>query len=414
MLIAPAQCMLRPEQRQQIVIPDWRQHFNAQFSEAAYQQLLDALESTAGAPIEFRVCETPVFIPAELLTQMRQAASEIIAQLRTADYHAASTRSIPAAFHAPHENEHPSFIQIDFAVTRDAHGQLTPKLIELQGCASLHAFQFYLAQAYQHTYALRGLDYLFDGGDESYLALLRHTVLGSHTPEQVILMEIEPEQQKTRPDFLLTEKLLSVPTVDIAEVVKRGRRLFYRRAGREFEIHRIYNRVIQDEFARKGLRVAFDFRDELDVEWAGHPNWFFRLSKFSLPFLHHPTVPRAWLVNQLPEYPEQLDQFVLKPLFSFAGSGVKINVTRADLDAIPEAERGDYLLQEKIAYAPVVVTPDEPSKVEVRVMFLWPDEAAEPTTMLPLLRLSKGEMIGVDFNKNKSWVGASAGFFLKE
>jgi hypothetical protein len=393
------------------VIPHLRERFNTRFSETVYQQFLRAVEAAVGAPIEFRICETPVFLPPELVAEMQRAAGEIIAQLRAPDYHAASRRAIPAAFDAPGEGGHPTFIQVDFAVTRDDEGRLAPKLIELQGCASLYAFQFVLAQMYQRHYGLDELAYLFNGlSDESYLALLRRAVLAGHEPEQVILMEIEPERQKTRPDFLLSEKLLGVPTVAVSDVSKEGRRLFYHRAGRAIQIQRIYNRVIIDEFVRKGARCAFDFRDELEVEWAGHPNWFFRLSKFSLPFLDHWSVPRAVFLDQLTECPERLDEFVLKPLFSFAGSGVKVNLTRADLDAIPEAERADYLLQEKITYAPVIATPDGPSKVEVRVMFLWPDEAAEPVAAMPLLRLSKGEMLGVDFNKNKTWVGSSAGF----
>jgi hypothetical protein len=169
--------------------------------------------------------------------------------------------------------------------------------------------------------------------------------------------------------------------------------------------------VIVDELVRKDVPFNFDYRDELEVEWAGHPNWFFRLSKFSLPFLNHPAVPRSWFLNQLNDYPEDLENFVLKPLFSFAGSGVKVNITRADLDAIPEAERGDYLLMEKIFYAPVIQTPDEPSKVEIRLMSLWPDDAPEPIPAMFLGRMSKGAMMGVDFNKNKTWVGSTACFF---
>jgi hypothetical protein len=224
-------------------------------------------------------------------------------------------------------------------------------------------------------------------------------------------MEIAPESQKTRPDFVMTEKLLGVPTVAIHEVIKRGRQLFYQKDGAEIPIRRIYNRVIVDELVRKNVQFNFDYRDELDVEWAGHPNWFFRLSKFSLPFLQHSSVPRSWFLNQLHEYPEDLENFVLKPLFSFAGSGVKVNITRADLDEIPEAERGDYLLMEKISYAPVIRTPDEPSKVEIRLMSVWPDDEPAPIPTLLLGRMSKGAMMGVDFNKNKTWVGSTACFF---
>jgi hypothetical protein len=394
------------------VISARREHFNANFSPATYERLVSSLEQMLGLHIEFRVSETPVFMPADLLAEIQQAAAAINRQLLNAEYLAASERAIPAQFCAPQQTPHPTFIQTDFAVARDEQGNFKPKLVELQGCASIHAFQLLISQEYQRHFDLPGLQYLLGGlTDESYLALLRRAIVGQHAPEQVILMEIEPEQQKTRPDFVLTEKLLGVPTVAIHDVVKRGRQLFYRRQGREINIRRIYNRVIVDELVRKDVPFNFDYRDELEVEWAGHPNWFFRLSKFSLPFLNHPAVPRSWFLNQLNDYPEDLENFVLKPLFSFAGSGVKVNITRADLDAIPEAERGDYLLMEMIFYAPVIQTPDEPSKVEIRLMSLWPDDAPEPIPAMFLGRMSKGAMMGVDFNKNKTWVGSTACFF---
>ncbi len=397
------------------MIPELRERFNATFTEEKHQQLLQSLDAAVGTKIEFRPCETPVFLPADLLAEMHQSAKEIIAQLRTPEYLAASSRSIPAAFNAPNEGAHPHFIQVDFAVTRNDSGRLAPKLIELQGCASLYAFQFVLPRVFRENYDLSGLHYLLGGlSDEVYVELLRRVILNNHAPEQVILMEIDPLRQKTLPDFRSTEKLLGVPFVCITEVAKRGQKLFYKRDGREVEIRRIYNRVIIDELVRRGVRINFDFRDELDVEWVGHPNWYFRLSKFSLPFLEHPAVPRTWFLDQLNEHPEaheELDNFVLKPLFSFAGSGVKVNVTREDLDSVPAGERGNYLLQEKVAYAPAVKTPDEPSKIEVRLMFLWPEGEAGPLAVNTLTRLSKGPMMGVDFNKNKTWVGSSCSFF---
>jgi hypothetical protein len=394
------------------VIPHLRAKFNASFTEAKHQQFLRALNAATDTQIEFRSCETPVFLPPDLSQEMVQSARELIAQLHTSAYHAASTRAIPAEFNAPNEGPHPSFVVVDFAVTRTAAGQFAPKLIELQGCASLYAFQLLMPHVYQQFYDLGGLDYLLNGmSDEAYLALLSRTILNGHAPKHVVLAEIEPLAQKTLPDFRATEKLLGIKTVDVAQIKKQGQRLFYEAQGHLVEIHRLYNRVIIDEFVRKGVQTSFDFRDELDVEWAGHPNWYFRWSKFSLPYLNHPTVPRAWFLDQLEAYPTDLERFVLKPLFSFAGSGVKVNITRADLEAIPEAQRGDYLLQEKVAYEPVIITPDDPSKVEVRVMFLWPDDAAEPTAVTTLTRLSKGAMMGVDFNKNKTWVGSSCGFW---
>ena len=397
------------------MIPELRARFNSNFTEEKHQRFLQSLDAAVETKIEFRPCETPVFLPGGLLAEMRQSAGEIIAELCAPEYATASARAIPAAFNAPNEGGRPDFIQVDFAITRDESGALVPKLIELQGCASLYAFQYILPRVYKQHYDLDGLGYLLNGlTDESYVELLREVLLNGHDPEQVILMEIDPLRQKTLPDFRVTEKLFGIPFVCITGVTKRGNKLFYKRDGREIEIRRIYNRVIIDEFARKGVQANFDFRDELDVEWAGHPNWYFRISKFSLPFLRHKTVPRAWFLNQVNDYPEDpkdMDQFVLKPLFSFAGSGVKVGVTREDLGAIPASERSNYLLQEKVAYAPVIETPDEPSKVEIRLMFVWTAGAAEPTAVATLTRLSKGAMMGVDFNKNKSWVGSSCGFW---
>lgn len=394
------------------MIPELRQKFNSQFTVEKYQRFLRSLDQAVGVKTEFRPCETPVFLPNELVNEMAQAGKELIAQLCTSEYLAASSRAIPAQFNVPNEGTHPDFIQVDFAITQEADGRLAPKLIELQGCASLYAFQLLLPHEYLRIYDFENLDYLLGGlTDDGYLELLRRVFLNSHKAENVVLMEIDPLHQKTLPDFMATEKLFGIPFVDVSEILKRNKKLFYLSNGREVEIRRIYNRVIIDEFVRKGVKANFDFRDELDVEWAGHPNWYFRMSKFSLPFLNHKTVPRAWFLNQLSDYPSDLENFVLKPLFSFAGSGVKVNINKEDLDAVPLEQRGDYLLQEKVFYAPVIQTPNEPSKVEVRVMFVWPDEDAEPIPVTMLTRLSKGDMMGVDFNKNKDWVGSSCAFF---
>jgi hypothetical protein len=403
---------LRIKETEDAMITEQRERFNTNFTTERHREFLRSLESSVGAEIEFRPCETPVFLPQDLLDRMLRAAQEIIAQLCAPEYLAASARAVPAGFNAPNEGAHPHFIQVDFAVTSDEGGRLQPKLIELQGCASLYGFQFLLPHVYRQCYELGGLDYLFGGlSDEGYLDLLRKVMLNGRAPEQVVLMEIDPLRQKTRPDFLMTEKLWGIPTVAVTDVIKRGRKLFYESGGREIEIRRIYNRVIVDELVRKEVRINFDFRDELDVEWAGHPNWYFRMSKFSLPYLKHPTTPRAWFLDQLADYPQDLENFVLKPLFSFAGSGVRVDITRADLDAVPAGDRADHILQEKVAYAPVIKTPDEPSKVEIRVMFVWPDDAHEPLAVTTLTRLSKGAMMGVDFNKNKTWVGSSCSFF---
>ncbi len=398
------------------MIPPLRQRFNAAFTDDRYHRFLQALEDMVGAKVEFRVSETPVFLPESLVQEMVAASRSIVAQLDTPAYRAESVRAIPPAFDVPNEGDHPHFVQVDFALVWDEEmGRVVPRLIELQGCASLHAFQFLLAKAYREQFELgppTGLANLLEGlSDEAYLEEFRRVVLRGHDPAEVILLEIDPLRQKTYPDFAATRRLLGVEYVCVTEVIQRGRKLFYRRQGQEVEVRRIYNRVIIDELVRKGVTPSFDLRANLAVEWAGHPNWYFRWSKFSLPSLRHPTVPRAWFLDQLPETPSNLGNFVLKPLFSFAGLGVRVDVQPADLAAVPAAERGDYLLQEKVAYHPMIETRDEPSKVEVRVMLFWPEGAPDPIPVTTLVRLGKGAMMGVDFNRNRTWVGSSAAFF---
>jgi hypothetical protein len=391
------------------MIPSLRDHYNARFTVEKYHEFLQALDKAAGTKVEFRVCETPVFLPKDLLQEMQQAAVEIIGQLSTRDYFSESEKAVPEQYRVPNQDVHPLFVQVDFAVCRDEEGKLAPKLIELQGFPSLYGFQIFLSQTYQRVFDLSHLEFLLnDLTLDRYIALFKQALLGNRDPENVILMEIEPEKQKTLPDFVCTEKLTGVKTIDITHVKKHGKKLFYRKDGREVPIHRIYNRVIVDEFIRKDIKCEFNFRDELEVEWAGHPNWYFRLSKFSIPYLFHPNVPKAYYLHQLDKTPPELQSYVLKPLYSFAGSGVKVEVTPADIDAITASVRPQYLLQEKIEYAPVIKTLDEMSKVEVRIMFLWLDQPMPVTT---LARLSKGKMMGVDYNKNKDWVGASCCLF---
>ncbi|MGB7586125.1 MAG: hypothetical protein WBM11_14875, partial [Terriglobales bacterium] len=318
------------------MIPSLRKQFNERFTPDKYKKFLGRMAERCGAPVEFRMAETPCFIPKALLEQMAQYGAELIHQLETPEYHEASSKAIPPEFNVPNEAPHPMFIQVDFGLVRDASGALQPKLVELQGFPSLYGYQAVLSQVYQEVFELdASLRYLHRGMDwEGYKALLRQAIVGKHDPENVILMEIDPLHQKTLPDFLVTEKLLAIPTVEIAEIEKEGLKLFYKKNGKRIPIRRIYNRAIVDELVRKKLKLNFRFDDELDVEWAGHPNWYFRMSKFSLPYLRHECVPKTYFLDRLSELPD-LEKYVLKPLFSFAGLGVLINPTKEDLAAIP-------------------------------------------------------------------------------
>ena len=363
--------------------------------------------------MQFRISETPCFFPKTLIERMASDGQELIRQLvDDPTYRAKSDEAVPAEFKVPNEPSHPMFVQVDFGLVRDSGGELQPKLVELQAFPSLYAYQAPLAEAYVKAYGLLAsgpLKYFLSGLDtDSYCGLLRRAIVGNHDPENVILMEIHPREQKTLPDFLLTEKMVGVRTVDIVDIKKNGSHLSYEHGGKRIPIRRIYNRTIVDELERKKVKLNFDWRDDLDVEWAGHPNWYFRISKFSIPYLKQASVPKTWFLDQLPEIPLDLENFALKPLYSFAGLGVVIAPTKEDIAAIPSERRPYYILQERMHFEPVIATPFGATKAEVRVMYVWLDEL---TPVLTIIRMGRGLMMGVDQNKNMEWVGASAAFF---
>ena len=392
------------------MIPDLRQRFNTQFSDDKYRRLLREMEKRCGTAVQFRISETPCFFPKPLLDKMCTFGDELIRQLITPEYLAQSDRSIPAEFNVPNEAPHPLFVQVDFGLIRDNSGALQPRLVELQGFPSLYAYQPLLSQAYTQLFGLENeVEYFLSDLDwESYCSLLRQVIAGDHNPENVILMEIDPLHQKTLPDFLLTEKIAGIRTIDISEIEKDGRNLFYRRDGKRIPITRIYNRAIVDELQRKKVKLGFGLNDELQVEWAGHPNWFFRMSKFSLPYLRHECVPKTLFLDSASEVPD-LDGWILKPLFSFAGLGILLHPKQEDLQAIPEGQRRDYVLQERMNFEPVIATPFGKTKAEIRIMYIWDKQ---PLPVMTIIRMGSGQMMGVDHNKNMEWVGSSAGLFV--
>lgn len=399
------------------MIPSLRKRFNQAFTPEKYKAFLAHMDAMCGAHVEFRLSETPCFFPKALLQKMAEDGEELIRQLvESPGYRAKSESSIPPEFRVPNESPHPMFVQVDFGLVRDAAGELRPKLVELQAFPSLYAYQSALASAYIDVYGLNrfesgnNLRYFLSGLDQtSYRELLRRAVVGDCDPEKTILMEIHPRQQKTLPDFLLTEKMLGIRTVDIVDIKKEGPRLYYERDGKRVPIERIYNRTIVDELQRKNVGLNFDWRDDLEVEWAGHPNWYFRISKFSIPYLKHESVPKTWFLDRLDRIPDDLQNYALKPLYSFAGLGVVIAPTKDDVQAIPPAKRGEYILQERLHFEPVIETPFGATKAEVRVMYIWLDRL-QP--VLTIIRMGRGLMMGVDHNKNMEWVGASAALFV--
>jgi hypothetical protein len=398
------------------MIPEIRKKYNESFSQEKYQNFLVDLDKATSKPIEFRVAETPVFVPKSLKEKLIEACESIVDVIVKEDYKAKTDKAIPSNQNVPNENKHTSFLAIDFAVCQNEQGEPTPQLIELQGFPSLFGFQYLVSENYQKHFPIpENYDFLFNNHDrKSYISALKNLIVGDEKPENVILLEIYPETQKTRVDFDVTESLIGVNAVCLTKIIKEGRKLFYLNNGIKTPINRIYNRLIFDDLTNfPDLKTNFNLTDEVDVEWIGHPNWFFRISKYTMPFLKSPFIPECRFLSDFEEnYPENLSEYVLKPLFSFAGSGVKINVLKEDLINISDPE--NYILQKKVKYEPVIETTDGSKvKCEIRMLYIWQKDEARPTLLTNLARLSRGEMIGVRFNKDFDWVGGSVCFMEK-
>jgi hypothetical protein len=391
------------------MVPEIRRAYNAEFTPLRYQEVLRDLERDAGCPSAFRIAETPIFLSEQLTRELIAASHEVLDAVTAADYLRQADRAVPPHLDVPGDEGHTAFFQVDFAIVRGDDGELAPRLIELQGFPSLYGFQWQLEQEFRaHFPAIPHTWLPYFGGltSATYPQALREVIVADADPENVVLLEIDPAHQKTRIDFCVTERILGIPVVDAREVIARKGRLFYPRDGREVPIHRIYNRVIFDEVERKGLDLSHIFHQDLaDVTWVGHPNWYLKISKFSLPFIHSRYCPPTWFVSDLKELPEDLENYVLKPLFSFAGLGVELGPTPERLRALPDPE--NFILQRRVDYAPVFETLDEPAKAEIRMMFVWKDR---PRLINNLVRLSKGKMMGVDFNREKTWIGGSLAY----
>lgn len=400
------------------MIPQLRRSFNESWSERAYRGLIARLETRTANSIGFPISETPCFFPRSLMDELSATGLELAGQiLDRPDARAAALAAVPERFRGPNAETHPTFLQVDFGLVRGPSGAIEPKLVELQAFASLYGFQLAVAEAYRDAFALDPSLGMFLAGLQAaqYHDLVGQALLNGHDPKHVVLMEIEPRKQKTWPDFVATEHMWGVRAVDTSEIERDGRRLFYQRDGRRTPIARIYNRVIPDELERKNVPLPFDYRDDLEVEWAGHPSWYFQISKFSIPWLKHRSVPETTFLHQLDRLPADRERYLLKPLFSFAGGGIIFAPTDAQVAAIPADERANYILQERIQFEPVIDTPEGPTQAEIRIMYVRSPSAAlraggerfQP--VLPLIRMGRGKMMGVDHNKGLRWVGASAG-----
>ncbi len=397
------------------MIPAIRKAYNAAFSAEKYQAFLEEIHQATNHKPPFHIAETPVFVPKFLSDQLFQACEELVDTLCKPDFKKLSQDTIFPECFVPGETEKSTFMCVDFGICSDEEDNLSPQLIEIQGFPSLYFYQNLCARAYRHHFDIpENLNHLFGGYNSgSYREKLASIIVGNSKPENVVLLEIEPHKQNTQIDFWATERALGIRVKCLSDLKTEGRDVFYlNENGHKVTVERIYNRIIFDELQKRNdLPREFDFQKEYNIQWVGHPHWFSRISKHTLPLFDSRFVPKSFYLDTLVEIPEDLDRFVLKPLYSFSGQGVIIHPTAAHIEAIPAEQRKNFILQQKVNYAPVIETPDEKAKVEVRMMLVWEDDKLRPEVITNLVRLSKGEMVGVRYNMGKTWVGGGVGFF---
>jgi hypothetical protein len=398
------------------MVPSIRKEFNKKFSIEKYEAFLKELHAVHPGAIEFRVAETAVFVPKDFTRKMLDACESIVDIITDPKFKELTRNAIPEDLQVANENEHTHFIAFDFGVCINDEGEYEPQLIEMQGFPTLFGYQVVLDDVFRHHYDVPANYSAYPGNytRETYISLLKEIILGNHQPENVILLEIFPHQQKTRVDFYCTEDYTGIKSVCLTELIKEGKKLFYLNDGKKTEIKRIYNRLIFDDLQQQSAEVQDKGKilfDDLDVEWCPHPNWFYRISKYTLPLIRHAYVPATYFLNEIKQLPSDLGNYVLKPLFSFAGQGVVIDVTPADIEKVKDPE--NWILQRKVKYADVIETPDVPAKAEIRIFYFWKDGQSRPVPTNNLARLSKGKMVGVRYNKDKEWVGGTYCLFEK-
>ena len=396
------------------MIPAIRKQFNESFTAEKYEAFLHELNQAHEGAIEFRVAETAVFIPRDFKNKLLDACESIVDIIVNPNFHEMTANAIPKHLQVPHESTHTQFIAFDFGICVNEKGEYEPQLIEMQGFPSLFAYEILLDDVFRNHFEVPTGFSAYLGGHtkESYVQHLKEIIIGKHPVENVILLEIFPHQQKTRIDFYCTEEHIGIKPVCITELIKEGNKLYYLNDGVKTEVKRIYNRVIFDDLFHQPTDVQEKgkiFFDDLDVEWCPHPSWFYRISKYTLPLIRHPYVPETFFLDKVRQVPSDLENYVLKPLFSFAGQGVVIDISQKDIDNVSDPE--NWILQRKVKYADVIQTPDVPAKAEIRIFYFWNDGAPRPVPANNLARLSKGKMIGVRYNKDKEWVGGSLCYF---
>lgn len=393
------------------MILKYRKEFNELFSFEKNKELVEQIERYSQVKSTFKISESPIFLTQNFKKKLINTSNAIINQIKHMPTEELN-RAVPIEYYVPNDINHPQFMIFDYAICQNENLEIEPQLIELQAFPSLFGFMKIYEDCLISTYPfLNKLEKKTPKNE--YIAKLKHLIIANEKVENVILLEVLPKRQKTYIDFEITKHFLGIETVCVTQIIKKGRKLFYRKKNELIPINRIYNRVVFDElFGAEKLELSFDFTENLEVEWVTHPNWFYKISKYLLPKLDYPYIPKSFYLNEFADF-DNLDQYVLKPLFSFAGSGVNLNPKIHEIKSIENPQ--NYILQKKVQYASLFQDiNNEFSKAEIRLMYIWDDKRRNPEMLVNMVRMTKSEWANMsNLNNEQIWVGCTTALFEK-
>jgi len=156
------------------MIKEIRKEFNQNFTKEKYEAFLHELNNVHPGAIEFRVAETPVFVPKDFTKKMIDACESIVDIIVDPKFKELTKNAIPKQLQVPGENDHSHFIAFDFGICINEAGEYEPQLIEMQGFPTLFAYEILLDDVFRKHFPVHDnfSTYLGKYDKETYLKLL--------------------------------------------------------------------------------------------------------------------------------------------------------------------------------------------------------------------------------------------------
>lgn len=385
-----------------------REQFNAVFDISQSKNIWDDIDKEFPGYRDFKIAEIPVFLDNELKSKLLMAGNTCLDVILAPDF---IQKNMGSEFQFGQKNSKPDFICLDFAITLNEHDEFIPKLIEAQGFPTLLGFQQYLTGKFKkHCQIPSGFTSHFNRINAFHFSEKIGSILKQYG-DDTVLLEAYPEKQRTRLDFKLTEAYWGIKTVCLSQIEANSGKLYYKTGDNLKPINAIYNRVIIEEVVKTypELLTKIELLKEVEVSWISHPDWYYLISKAALPLFKGPYVPSSKIFYKGDDIPENLEDYILKPLFEYGGDGVQLDLNQSIFESC--LENVPYLLQQKVRYADCILLPNgQKRKAEIRLIYGQEPSKKRPTLLANLTRLSDSGWMNTSQNFT-DFTGGSIAFF---